>query len=64
MKQQETERVVLTKRRCRWCGGEYRAPKGERRIGCPDCAPQLEIGAGRENPPPLSEDEAVRVFGF
>lgn len=35
----ETETVKLTKRRCRYCRAEYRAPRGERWHACRDCAP-------------------------
>jgi hypothetical protein len=37
----EREPVRMTKRKCRWCGKEYRAPKGEKWAGCLDCQPQL-----------------------
>ena len=32
----------MTKRTCRYCRREYRAPRGERWHACPDCAPTLE----------------------
>lgn len=38
----QTEPKKLTKRTCRYCRREYRAPAGERWHACPECAPTLE----------------------
>jgi len=56
--------LKLTKRVCRWCRRECRAPKGERWKGCLDCAPQLEVGTGHANPAPLDEAAGREVSGF
>lgn len=41
MNRDATTRPRLTKRVCRYCRREYRAPVGSRPHACPDCAPAI-----------------------
>lgn len=42
MDRDATTRPRLTKRVCRYCRREYRAPVGTRPHACPECAPTIE----------------------
>lgn len=43
----DSEKVM--KRKCRWCGQTFRVPRDyPKGKGCPECAPQLELGPTRD----------------
>lgn len=41
MSNPQTEPVRLSKRTCRYCQRDYRAPAGSKPHACPECAPTL-----------------------
>lgn len=58
MNRDATTRARLTKRRCRYCRREYRAPLGSRPHACPECAPTI-LGAIEEAERHARLDEAA-----